>query len=297
MSAVFVVTGEEPTCRPVDPFLPAPGSRGPTGSIAQVPPTPAQWTTARPFEFSGVTLLDTDVAGAVAALAAASRAGEPQGLHLCNAFTLALASRDPAYRETLLHAGAVNLPDGVPVAWYYRLANREHARGPVRGPGLMRAALEEPGLRHFLLGGTEEVLADLTTEILSNHPHAVLAGSLAPPFRDPDDADVEGWAATIRASGAQVTWIGLGTPRQDRLIARLTGRTGSVLVGVGAAFDFLSGHKAEAPALLHGTGLEWVYRLVSEPRRLWRRYLFGNAAFVAEATRQLAVGRRRRVSR
>ncbi len=259
-----------------------------------MPPTLAQWTTAQPFEFSGVPLLDIDLDGAVAALAAAGRAGEPQGLHLCNAYTLALADRDPTYRETLLHAGAVNLPDGAPVAWYYRLASRRHARGPVRGPGLMRAALDEPGLRHFLLGGTDEVLADLTAEILRSHPSAVVAGSLAPPFRDPDDADLEQWAATIRAAGAEVTWIGLGTPRQDRVIARLTGRTGSVLVGVGAAFDFLSGHKAEAPAVLHGTGLEWVYRLLSEPRRLWRRYLFGNAAFVARAARELAAARRRR---
>jgi N-acetylglucosaminyldiphosphoundecaprenol N-acetyl-beta-D-mannosaminyltransferase len=243
-----------------------------------------------------VPLLDTDLDGAVASLAAAARAGEPQGLHLCNAYTLALAGRDPAYRETLLHPGAVNLPDGAPVAWYYRLASGAHARGPVRGPGLMRAALAEPGLRHFLLGGTEGVLADLAAEIVGSHPQAVVAGTLAPPFRDPTDADVEDWAATIRASGAEVTWIGLGTPRQDQLIARLTGRTGSVLVGVGAAFDFLSGHKAEAPALLHGTGLEWVYRLVSEPRRLWRRYLFGNAAFLAATARELAAARRRRVS-
>jgi N-acetylglucosaminyldiphosphoundecaprenol N-acetyl-beta-D-mannosaminyltransferase len=257
-----------------------------------VPTTPAFWTQARPFEFSGVRLVDTDVAGAVDSLAAAAAAGSPQGLHLCNAYTLTLATRDPAYRATLQHPGAVNLPDGTPVSWYYRLASRHGARGPVRGPSLMKAGLARPGLRHFLLGGTDDVLADLEEVIARDYPQAVVAGRLAPPFGDPGDADLELWAASVREAGADVVWVGLGTPRQDVVISRLVGRTGAVLVGVGAAFDFLSGHKSEAPEVLHRTGLEWVYRLASEPRRLWRRYLFGNAAFVVQAVRQLALARR-----
>ncbi|WP_121192014.1 WecB/TagA/CpsF family glycosyltransferase [Motilibacter peucedani] len=113
-----------------------------------------------------------------------------------------------------------------------------------------------------------------------------------PPFRDPTEHDVEEYAARIAESGAHVVWVGLGTPRQDNLIAALTDQVSCVLVGVGAAFDFLSGAKPEAPAFLHGTGLEWVHRLLSEPRRLWRRYLVCNALFLAFAGRE-AVRQRR----
>ena len=257
-----------------------------------MPTPPAFWTTARSFEFSGVRIVDTDVPGAIDALVSTAAAGLPQGLHLCNAYTLALATRDPAYREALRHQGAVNLPDGTPVAWYYWLASRQRARGPVRGPSLMKAGLASPGLRHFLLGGTTELLADLETVIAREYPQAVVAGRLAPPFGDPSDSDLDRWAACLRDSDADIVWVGLGTPRQDVVISRLVARTDSALVGVGAAFDFLSGHKAEAPRILHRTGLEWVYRLVSEPRRLWRRYLFGNTTFVVQAVRQIAVARR-----
>ncbi len=255
-------------------------------------PPPAFWTQGDPFDFGDVQLLDIDVAGAVESLAAAALAGESQGLHLCNSYTLALAMRDPGYCAALQHPGAVNLPDGTPVSWYHRLTGGRPTRGPVRGPALLRATLARPGLRHYLLGGTPQLLDDLEAAIARHYPAAVVAGRFAPRFGDPTESELEEWAAAVRAAGANVVWVGLGTPRQDQVIARLTGRTGAVAVGVGAAFDFLSGHKAEAPAVLHRTGLEWVYRLLSEPRRLWRRYLLGNTAFVRHAVRQLPRSRR-----
>ena len=257
-----------------------------------MPPPPDCWTQASPYEFGDIDLLDTDVPGAVASLANAALSGEPQGLHLCNAYTLSLAMRDPHYRKSLQHPGAVNLPDGTPVTWYFRLASRSPVRGPVRGPGLLRAALARPGLRHYLLGGTEEVLADLQAAIAREYPQAEVVGAFAPRFGDPTESELDAWAGRVCESGANLLWIGLGTPRQDHVIAELTGRTGAVAVGVGAAFDFLSGHKAEAPKVLHDTGLEWLHRLASEPRRLWRRYLFGNAAYLGHAARQLRAGRR-----
>ncbi|HET9946123.1 MAG TPA: WecB/TagA/CpsF family glycosyltransferase [Actinomycetes bacterium] len=248
---------------------------------------PAPWPPADTVVFAGVRLLDLATAEAVDALVAAATAGTGHGVHLCNAYTLSLAADDTGYRAALTHDGAVNLADGVPVAWFSGLARRQRSRGPVRGPDLMQEALARPAVRHFLLGGTDQVLVDLERAIKARAPDAVVCGRLAPPFRDPGPADLDEWRAAIDASGADLVWVGLGTPRQDQVIAALAGRTRAVLVGVGAAFDFLSGHKKQAPRILHRTGLEWVWRLVSEPRRLWRRYLFGNTRFVVAAVGEL----------
>jgi N-acetylglucosaminyldiphosphoundecaprenol N-acetyl-beta-D-mannosaminyltransferase len=249
--------------------------------------TQEYWTGGRPFEFGGVSLIDIDLASAVQGIADAAGSGKSYGLHLCNAFTLTLALRQDDFRDVLAHPNALNLPDGTPVAWFYRLAHRRPARGPVRGPSLMKATLDRTTLRHYLLGGTEDVLADLETVIATRFESAVIAGRHSPPFREPTQEDLDDYVHRIKASGAEVVWVGLGTPRQDRVIAALVGRVDAVLVGVGAAFDFISGHKPEAPALLHRSGMEWAYRLAHEPRRLWRRYLIGNTLFLLHGGRQL----------
>jgi N-acetylglucosaminyldiphosphoundecaprenol N-acetyl-beta-D-mannosaminyltransferase len=250
-------------------------------------PKPA-WADARAFDFGGVRLLDTDLGSAVSSIEAAANSGVSYGLHLCNAYTLSLAARESRYRETLNHESSVNLPDGTPVTWFYRLAHRQAPRGPVRGPSLMKATLDRTSLRHFLLGGTEVILADLERAIATSFPAAHVSGSFAPPFREPTTEDLDDFVRRIKESRAEVVWVGLGTPRQDRVIAALVGRVDAVLVGVGAAFDFISGHKPEAPSVLHRTGLEWAYRLAHEPRRLWRRYLVGNTLFIIEAARELS---------
>ena len=253
---------------------------------------PPHWPLARPFQFGGITLLDTDLDTAVASIDGAARQGHSQGLHLCNAYTLTLALRRDDYRSMLQHEHAVNLPDGTPVAWFYRLSNHRPARGPVRGPSLMKAALSNTTLRHFLLGGSPEVLEDLKTAISQRFPEAQVVGSFSPPFREPHAGDITEFARLIKDSTAEVVWVGLGTPRQDRVIAALVGQVDAVLIGVGAAFDFISGHKSEAPVFLHKSGMEWAYRLGQEPRRLWRRYLVGNTLFIAHGARQLVSARR-----
>ena len=246
------------------------------------------------FGFGSVTLRDCSEDQAVAALREAVSQRRPTAVHLCNAYTLTLSATDPDYARSL--DGAVNLVDGVPVAWYYRLLTGTAARGPVRGPSFMRRMLDEPGLRHYLYGGTEQVLDSLEQAIATDHPDAVVVGRQAPPFRPLEDADVAELVADVEATDATVVWVGLGTPKQDILLAALARSTHVVGVGVGAAFDFLSGEKKEAHRLLHGTGLEWLHRLATEPRRLWRRYLLGNAAFVRLAARELRAqrGSRRR---
>lgn len=239
--------------------------------------------------FAGVDVTIVEPCAAVDLIEASARARQPLAVHLCNAYTLTLAAKDPAYAAALQHR-SLNLPDGVPVGWFSRWQTGRPNSGPVRGPGLMRATLLRPGLSHFFLGGDEEVLTGLERAAHVVNPAVQVVGRLSPPYAPLDDASVETWATQIRDSGADIVWVGLGTPKQDLALAQLVDRVGVVLVGVGAAFDFLAGTKREAPERLRGTGLEWVYRLANEPRRLWRRYLIGNVQFLLIARRELRAG-------
>lgn len=244
------------------------------------------------FTFGTITLRDCSEGQAVVAVLEAVGQRRATAVHLCNAYTLTLSAKDSDYARSL--DGGLNLIDGTPVAWYYRLLTRAPARGPVRGPSFMRRMLDEPGLRHFLYGGSDEVLESLEKAIAAEHPQAVVVGSHAPPFRPLEDADIAALLTDLRATDATIVWVGLGTPKQDLLLARLAQSSNVVSIGVGAAFDFLSGEKKEAPPALHGSGLEWLHRLATEPRRLWRRYLLGNTAFIRLAGRELRAQRRSR---
>jgi N-acetylglucosaminyldiphosphoundecaprenol N-acetyl-beta-D-mannosaminyltransferase len=211
-------------------------------------------------------------------------------VHLCNAYTLALADGDDAYRAMLGRA-SINFPDGAPVVWANRLRHR-HKHIPVdrvRGPGLFLDVFgrgQSRGLKHYLLGGEPAVLAALQANLHRQFPDAEIVGAESPPFRVLTEAERDDQADRIRASGAQIVWVGLGTPKQDWECARLRDRLPCVFVAIGAAFDFAAGTKSTAPAWMQHNGLEWLHRFASEPRRLWRRYLFGNSRFVLAAIRR-----------
>ena len=211
-------------------------------------------------------------------------------VHLCNAYTLALADRDPNLLETLRTA-FLNLADGQPVVWANQLLHRGTAlpRRRVYGPDLMLDSLsmsEGTGLRHYLLGSTPEVLAALQREVRRRFPRALIAGACSPPFRSLTAQELHEQEDDILAVGADIVWVGLGTPLQDHRAAELSAALPVVTVAVGAAFDFIAGNKRQAPTWMQNGGLEWVFRLACEPRRLWRRYLFGNARFVGGVVRQ-----------
>lgn len=219
----------------------------------------------------------------------------PRHIHLCNAYTLALADTDPALRAVLRQPDAVNFPDGQGVVWAGRLVHR-HLGLPadrVYGPDLFLntfRAGQAHGLRHYLLGSTRDVLDRLTAELRTRFPEAVIVGTEAPPFREPSAEERESQARRIAASGAHVVWLGLGTPKQDHEAARLAALHPAVYVAVGAAFDFVSGNKAQAPGWMQRHGLEWLFRLCSEPRRLWRRVVWGHPRFVWAACRAARTG-------
>jgi N-acetylglucosaminyldiphosphoundecaprenol N-acetyl-beta-D-mannosaminyltransferase len=217
--------------------------------------------------------------------------GEHAGtdIHLCNAYTLALADTDPHFRFMLGQA-THNFPDGKSVVWanqlLYRTAFIPGAR--VYGPDLFLDVValgRSAGLRHFLLGSTPQVLERLEAELRRRFPGAEVVGTASPPFRNLTNSEVSEQAKLLVSSGAQVVWVGLGTPKQDWEAARLARTVPAVFCAVGAAFDFVAGYKRQAPGWMQRHGLEWIYRLVIEPRRLWKRYLFGNLRFIAAVLR------------
>jgi N-acetylglucosaminyldiphosphoundecaprenol N-acetyl-beta-D-mannosaminyltransferase len=204
------------------------------------------------------------------------------------------AQEDPGFRTILNSAGLVT-PDGMPLVWLCR--RRGFPRTDrVYGPDLMLAACEaflRRGTRHFFYGGAPGVPEELTERLRSRFPDLVVAGSYSPPFRpltpDEDDEVTDG----INATNPDIVWVGIGNPRQEYWIAEHVGRLSApVLIGVGAAFDFHAGVKKQAPRWMQRNGLEWLFRLAAEPRRLWRRYLVYNTWFVGllllEASKQRA---------
>ena len=217
--------------------------------------------------------------------------------YVCHAAvnTLMNAHRDPEARRALDGAAMV-LPDGMPVVWALRSFG-EPISDRVYGPDLMLiecARLVERGARHFLYGGRDgDATSALAAALRERFPGIAIAGSWTPPFRDLTDAEDAEVAELIDASDTDVVWVGTGSPRQERWMARMRPRLRApVLVGVGAAFDFHAGILAQAPRWMQGRGLEWLYRLSREPRRLGPRYLRDNPAFLALWARQWVHERR-----
>ncbi len=211
----------------------------------------------------------------------------PMDVHLCNAYTLALADKSSDYRQ-ILKRSALNLADGMSIVWANQLLHRrQHAlQARVRGTDLFLNVVGEGNdrrLRHYLLGSTPDVLEALSNKLRERYPGAQIVGSESPPFRDLTERECEDQIQRLTMSGAQIVWVGLGTPKQDFEVARLARQIPLVFVAVGAAFDFIAGNKREAPIWMQRAGFEWIHRLSSEPKRLWRRYLFGNARFLRAA--------------
>lgn len=204
------------------------------------------------------------------------------------------ARADPALRSAVNRAFLVT-PDGMPLVWLGRWHGWPGTTR-VYGPDLMLAVCDRGralGLRHFLLGGAEGVAAELRGALLARYPDLQVCGAYTPPFRPMSEAELDDLAGRVAQARPDVVWVGLGTPKQERFMAEHAGRLAAgLLIGVGAAFDFHSGRKRQAPRWIQRSGLEWLFRLASEPRRLWRRYCVGNAVFLGCLALQLAGLRR-----
>jgi len=203
-------------------------------------------------------------------------------VHLCNAYTLSLAARDDALASAL-NDGSLNVADGKPVVWIGRHLGYTQMVRRVYGPELMERTFDQSqgtSIRHYLYGGSPEVAIALRNVIRQRWPNALLVGSESPRFGTLSDEDLELAIERFNESGASIVWVGLGTPKQDFVSARLAARSNLTYIAVGAAFDFIAGTKRQAPAIMREHGLEWLFRFLSEPRRLWKRYLVGNSMFI-----------------
>jgi len=192
---------------------------------------------------------------------------------------------DPQLKAIHNAAGMVT-PDGMPMVWLNRLAGNKHVQR-VYGPDLMlavcaaSAAKRISGARHFFYGGGEGVADLLAAKLREKFPDLQIAGTYFPPFRKMTAEEDRQLVEMIDRSQADIVWVGLSTPKQERWMSAHIGRLAApVMIGVGAAFDFHAGLKSQAPRWMQRAGMEWFFRLVTEPRRLWKRYLRNNPLFV-----------------
>jgi len=194
----------------------------------------------------------------------------------------------PEFLRVMNQADLVT-PDGMPLVWALRLLGNKTASrvyGPDLTPILLKMAADS-GLPVGFYGGAPEVLKRLLEVIAKRFPKLRVEYSFSPPFRTLTPEEDEAVVTAINAAGVRILFIGLNTPKQDYWMAAHRDRVQSVMVGVGAAFDFLAGTKPQAPRWMMPLGLEWLFRLFTEPRRLWKRYLKHNPRYVVLLTLQL----------
>jgi N-acetylglucosaminyldiphosphoundecaprenol N-acetyl-beta-D-mannosaminyltransferase len=229
---------------------------------------------------------------ALGRIAAWAARRESRSVCICNVHSVVTARHDPALARALAEADLAT-PDGAPVAWMLRRQGVA-GQGRISGPDLMWRYCGEAAARGeslYLYGATPATLAALTARLAAAFPGLRIAGAESPPFRPLTAEEDAAAVARINASGAGTVWVSLGCPKQEKWMLEHRGRVGAVMIGVGAAFDFHAGTVARAPAWMRDHGLEWLHRLLSEPRRLGRRYLVTNTLFILHAVRQLVSGR------
>ena len=193
--------------------------------------------------------------------------------------TLVDCQSDKAYKD-IVNAADMVTPDGMPVVWLSHLKGFKYVERTY-GPDLMRALCLRPGLRHYFFGSSVEVLLHLEQSLKKIHSGIIIVGMVSPPMRPEVVLESEEVIAAINMAKPDILWIGLGSPKQDFWMHLHRGRLEvPVMVGVGAAFDFVAGIKPQAPQWMQRNGLEWLFRLINEPQRLWKRYLIGNLLFI-----------------
>lgn len=221
-----------------------------------------------------------------------AKAGESR--YVCvSTVHMVMEGHDRAEFQRIVNAADMVTPDGMPLVWGLKLLGIPSATrvyGPDLTPVVCEYAARE-GVPVGFYGGTPEVLDRMIANLTARYPGLQVVYRHSPPFRPLTAEEEAREIEEIRASGARILFVGLGCPKQEQWMAARRGRIDAVMLGVGAAFDFLAGAKRQAPDLIQSLGLEWLFRLATEPRRLWRRYLYNNPRFVVLFAAQVLKGR------
>jgi N-acetylglucosaminyldiphosphoundecaprenol N-acetyl-beta-D-mannosaminyltransferase len=235
----------------------------------------------------GISAINLDLA--VAAVAEALDQKAKGYICVTGVHGVSEAQRDPAFRAILNHS-FLTTPDGMPMVWMGRCQGfRQMAR--VYGPDLMLRLCEASqarGWTHFLYGGAPGVAEELQRRLAQRFPGLMIVGTHSPPFRPLTSDEEQQLVHRVGALKPDILWVGLSTPKQERFMARYGPKLDATLaIGVGAAFDFHAGRLRQAPRWMQRSGLEWLFRLACDPRRLWKRYLMNNPLFILRALCQL----------
>jgi N-acetylglucosaminyldiphosphoundecaprenol N-acetyl-beta-D-mannosaminyltransferase len=214
--------------------------------------------------------------------------GDRQYVSVCTVHTVMECRRNEKLRR-IVNAAGMTTPDGMPLVWLSRLAGYHHV-SRVYGPDLMlaeMAASTGTGHKHFFYGGRQGIANRLADVMRRRFAGVRIVGTITPPVGAAEELCNQETAAIINQAEPDIVWVGVSTPKQEFWMSCMRPLLDApVLIGVGAAFDFHSGNQAQAPHWMQQAGLEWLFRLVHEPRRLWRRYLIDNPWFLFELGRQ-----------
>jgi N-acetylglucosaminyldiphosphoundecaprenol N-acetyl-beta-D-mannosaminyltransferase len=217
--------------------------------------------------------------------------GPHESRYVCvaNVHMLMEAYDSPEF-QNVVNAADLVTPDGMPLVWMLRhLGYLQQER--VYGPDLTLKLIEAIVLQEICIGfygGTAETLAKLMASFKERYPNLKIVYSFSPPFHQLTDEENETVIREVNASGAKILFVGLGCPKQERWMAAQKDKIQAVMIGVGAAFDIHARNKSQAPLWMQRSGLEWIFRLLQEPIRLWRRYLYHNPRFMVLALMQLS---------
>jgi len=230
----------------------------------------------------GVKIDAVDYEAAIDKIVDSAKSRRPFGVSALAVHGVMSGVMDPEHRHRLNNLELI-VPDGQPVRWALNLLHRTKLKDRVYGPNLMldtcRAA-EKRGIPIFLYGGKRELLDELSNKLLEMFPELEIVGELPSKFRVLTISEQRGIIDTINRSGARITFVGLGCPRQEVWAYEFKEHLRMPIVAVGAAFNFHAGELAQAPQFMQRLGLEWLFRLIQEPRRMWRRYLLLNPYYL-----------------
>lgn len=234
------------------------------------------------FLILGVEISVIDINNACSLVEEAILKRQKKYICVCPVSTIMECKRN---KEMLTSVNSADLatPDGMPTVWIGKILGHKNIRR-VYGPDLMQKICDisgKNGYRNYLYGSSPDVLGKLREKLNKKYPGLIISGICSPPFRQPTKDEDEKIVKEINNSNSDIVWVGLGSPKQDLWMYEHRGRINApVMIGVGAAFDFLAGTKPQAPRWMRASGFEWFFRLVTEPKRLWRRYLVDNTLFL-----------------